>query len=51
MIGAYLQHQAECEKIGIPPLPLSPQQTAALCQLPAAPSSPASVAGLRRPST
>ena len=33
MIEAYLQHEAERAKQGIPALPLNPEQTAELCQL------------------
>ena len=33
MIAAYLQHQAERAKSGIPALPLTPEQTAQVCQL------------------
>jgi len=33
MIAAYLQHQAEREKSGIPALPLTPEQTEQVCQL------------------
>lgn len=38
MINAYLQHQAEREQSGIPALPLTPEQTAELCQLLTQPS-------------
>ena len=37
MIAAYLQHQAEREKSGIPALPLTPEQTAQVCALLIAP--------------
>lgn len=37
MLAAYLQHQAEREKSGIPALPLTPEQTAQVCQLLLAP--------------
>jgi aconitate hydratase 2/2-methylisocitrate dehydratase len=33
MIEAYLQHEAERRAMGIPPLPLDPEQTATLCEL------------------
>jgi aconitate hydratase 2/2-methylisocitrate dehydratase len=33
MIDAYNQHVAERETLGIPPLPLNPEQTEALCEL------------------
>lgn len=37
MLAAYLQHQGEREKSGIPALPLTPEQTAQVCQLLLAP--------------
>jgi len=33
MLESYRQHVAERANLGIPPLPLNPQQTAELCEL------------------
>lgn len=33
MLESYFKHQAERQKMGIPPLPLSPEQTQEVCQL------------------
>src|SRR4030042_5985574 len=33
MLDTYLKQEAERQKLGIPPLPLSPEQTAEVCQL------------------
>src|SRR4030065_2750720 len=32
MLESYLKQEAERQKLGIPPLPLSPEQTAEVCQ-------------------
>src|SRR4030042_7171662 len=33
MLDSYLQNEAERQELGIPPLPLSPEQTVEVCQL------------------